>query len=81
MVFLDDILVYSKNEEEHLHHLRLVFDILKDHQFYAKLSKCDFCKNSVDYLGFVIDKEGVHVDPSKVDKIRNFPTPFDITSV
>ncbi len=55
VIFLDDILVYSKTEEEHLHHLRLVLDILKDHQFYAKLAKCEFCKTEVDYLGFIID--------------------------
>lgn len=69
VVFLDDILVYSKNEEEHLTHLRLVLDILKSKEFYAKLAKCDLCQSSVEYLGFIIDGEGVKVDPKKVEKI------------
>ena len=63
LVFLDDILVYSNNEEEHEEHLRLTLQFLKEHQLYAKLSKCDFYRDMIHYLGHIISDEGISVYP------------------
>ena len=66
VVFIDDILVYSKNEEEHKEHLRLVLEKLREHQLYAKFSKREFWLKELGFLGHVISGEGIAVDPSKV---------------
>jgi hypothetical protein len=69
IVFLDDILVYSKSEEEHEQHLRMVLQVLREHQLYAKLSKCSFYQRQIHYLGNIISEEGVIMDPKKVEAI------------
>ena len=69
VVFLDDILVYSRSEEEHLNHLRQVFKILQEYQLYAKDSKCEFFKTEIHYLGHIISNEVIRMDPEKVDAI------------
>jgi len=69
VVFIDDILVYSKSEEEHAEHLRVVLRILKENRLCAKLSKCEFWLREVSFLGHVISKGGIAVDPSKVDAV------------
>jgi hypothetical protein len=66
LVYLDDIMVYSKSPEEHVEHLRVVLELLRKHRFYAKLKKCDFCKRQVKFLGHIISDEGVRVDPDKL---------------
>src|SRR5207244_3462452 len=66
VVFIDDILIFSKTEEEHEEHLRLVLHKLRDHQLYAKLSKCEFWLKEVSYLGHIISEEGISMDPGKV---------------
>nr|GEX80073.1 putative reverse transcriptase domain-containing protein [Tanacetum cinerariifolium] len=65
IVFIDDILVYSMDEEEHEKHLKIILDLLKKERLYAKFSKCDFWLDSVHFLGHVIDRSGVQVDPTK----------------
>jgi hypothetical protein len=72
VVFIDDILVYSKSEEEHAEHLRVVLTRLRDHQLYAKFSKCEFWLREVQFLGHVLSAEGVAVDPGKVKDILNW---------
>jgi hypothetical protein len=72
IVFLDDILIYSKSEEEHEHHLRLVLQVLREHQLYAKLSKCSFYQEKIHYLGHIISEEGIAVDPTKIEAIRGW---------
>jgi hypothetical protein len=65
MVFIDDILIYSKNAEEHVGHLRIVLQRLRDHQLYTKFSKCEFWLREVPFLAHVISVEGISIDPSK----------------
>nr|KYP63914.1 Retrovirus-related Pol polyprotein from transposon 17.6 [Cajanus cajan] len=72
VVFIDDILIYSRTLEEHGEHLRLVLEILKAKQLYAKLSKCEFWLDEVKFLGHVISAEGIAVDPAKVESVLYF---------
>ncbi|GJT94268.1 putative reverse transcriptase domain-containing protein [Tanacetum coccineum] len=74
-VFIDDILVYSKDEEKHRKQLKIVLELLKKERLYAKFSKCDFWLDSVQFLGHVIDRNGVHVDPAKIEAIKNWVAP------
>ena len=80
-VFIDDILIYSKSHGEHGEHLRIVLQTLRTHQLYAKLSKCEFWLNSVSFLGHVISKEGVQVDPKKVEAVSSWPRPTNVTEI
>ncbi|GKE78579.1 putative reverse transcriptase domain-containing protein, partial [Tanacetum coccineum] len=80
IVFIDDILVYSKDEEEHGCHLKIM-ELLKKEILYAKFSKCDFWLDSVQFIGHVIDRSGVHVDPAKTEAIKNWATPTTPTEV
>ncbi|XP_041009384.1 uncharacterized protein LOC121253438 [Juglans microcarpa x Juglans regia] len=75
VVFLDDILVYSHDEEEHKKHLRIVLETLQEHQLYAKLSKCNFWLRGVKFLGHVISCKGVVVDPAKIDVVTKWQRP------
>jgi hypothetical protein len=70
MVYLDDILIFSKNQEDHDKHVRLVFAKLREHGLYAKLEKCQFDKSLVEFLGYVISPDGVSMDKSKVETIQ-----------
>ncbi|GJY94637.1 gag-pol polyprotein [Tanacetum coccineum] len=81
VVYFDDILVYSKSEEEHLGHLRSVFDLLRKYKLYGKMEKCDFMVPSMVFLGYVVSKEGISMDPSKVEAIKSWLTPSSITEV
>ena len=81
LVFLDDILIYSKNEEEHEEHLRLTLQLLREHKLYPKLSKCDFYTNKIHYLGHIITYEGIFVDPVKIEAIMIWPTTRNVTDV
>jgi hypothetical protein len=81
LVFIDDILIYSKNRGEHEEHLRIVLQVLREHQPYAKFSKCDFFQKQIHYLGHVISEEGVAVDPNKIRSIMEWPTPKDVSDI
>jgi hypothetical protein len=78
---LDDILVYSKSEEEHEYHLGMVLQFLREHQLYAKLRKCSFYQNRIHYLGNIISEEGIAVDPEKIEAIKGWATPKNVTEV
>ncbi|GJY08288.1 putative reverse transcriptase domain-containing protein [Tanacetum coccineum] len=75
IVFFDDILIYSKTKEEHDAHLRLILELLKKEELYAKFSKCDFWLSKVQFLKHVIDSEGIHVDPAKIESIKDWESP------
>ncbi|GJW81671.1 putative reverse transcriptase domain-containing protein [Tanacetum coccineum] len=79
IVFIDDILVYSKDEEEHEKHLKIILELLKKERLYAKFSKCDFWLDSIQFLSHVIDRSGVHVDPAKIEAIKNWAAPMTPT--
>jgi hypothetical protein len=81
VVFIDDILVYSKSTEDHEEHLRVVLQQLRDHQLYAKFSKCEFWINEVPFLGHVISSEGIAVDPRKVRDILDWKPPKSVHQV
>jgi len=81
VVFIDDILIYSKSEEEHAEHLKIVLQVLKEKKLYAKLSKCEFWLNEVSFLGHIISGSGIVVDPSKVDAVSQWETPKSVTEV
>jgi hypothetical protein len=75
VIFIDDILIYSMNEAEHAKHLRIVLQRLRDHKLYAKFSKCEFWLDSVKFLGHTISKDGISVDPSKVQEVMDWKPP------
>ncbi|GKC10012.1 putative reverse transcriptase domain-containing protein [Tanacetum coccineum] len=75
IVFIDDILIYSRNKEEHANHLRIILELLKKEKLYAKFSKCDFWISIVQFLGHVIDSQGIHVDPAKIEAVKNWASP------
>ncbi|GJY02076.1 putative reverse transcriptase domain-containing protein [Tanacetum coccineum] len=81
IVFIDDILIYSKTKEEHDAHLRLILELLKKEELYAKFSKCDFWLSRVQFLGHVIDSEGIHVDPAKIKSIKDWESPKTPTEI
>ncbi|WVZ80549.1 hypothetical protein U9M48_028017 [Paspalum notatum var. saurae] len=81
VVFIDDILIYSKSEKEHEEHLRIVLTRLREHKLYTKFSKCAFCLKEVSFLGHILSEKGVAVDPSKVEDVLNWKQPETITEI
>jgi hypothetical protein len=81
MVFIDDILLYSRNEEEHGNHLHLVLQKLRDHRLYAKWSKCEFWLKQVAFLGHIISKGGIVVDPRKIEDVLSWNAPLSVSDI
>jgi hypothetical protein len=81
VVFINDILIFSKNEEDHNEHLRVVLQKLKENQLYAKLSKCEFWLKEVSFLGHIISEGGISMDPSKVKDVLSWKTPQNVSDI
>jgi len=81
VVFIDDILIYSKSAEEHEQHLRIVLEKFRAHELYAKFSKCEFWLTRITFLGHILSKEGVAVDSAKVEAVTNWKQPTTVTEV
>ncbi|GJW12482.1 putative reverse transcriptase domain-containing protein [Tanacetum coccineum] len=81
IVFIDDILIYLKNKQEHEEHLKLILELLKKEELYAKFSKCEFWIPKVQFLGHVIDSQGIHVDPAKIESIKDWASPKSPTEI
>jgi hypothetical protein len=81
IVFLDEIIIYSKLEEEHEHHLRMVLQVLREHQLYAKLRKCSFYQKKIHYFGHIISKDGIAVYPKNIESIREWSVPRNVIEV
>jgi hypothetical protein len=81
VVFINDILIFSKNEEEHDEHLHLVLQKLRENQLYGKLSKCEFWLKEVSFLGHIISEGGISVDPTKVKSVSSWNTPQNLSDI
>ena len=81
IVFINDVLVYSRSEEEHEQHLRAVLQTLREHRLFAKFSKCEFWLERVQFLGHVIFDEGIQVDPAKVEAVVSWQRPRNATEI
>jgi transposase InsO family protein len=81
VAYLDDVLIYSKTLEEHLVHVRKVLETLRTHKLYAKESKCEFLQKEVTFLGYIVGADGLKVDPGKVDAVKVWPVPTNISEV
>ena len=81
IVFIDDVLVYSRSEEEHEQHLRAVLQTLREHRLFAKFNKCEFWLERVQFLGHVITGEGIQVDPTKVEAVVSWQRPRNATEI
>ena len=80
-MFIDDILVYSKDQKDHDTYLRVVLETLRKEHLYAKMSKCEFWLREVSFLGHIVSKEGIRVDPSKIKVILEWKPPRNVTEV
>jgi hypothetical protein len=81
VVFIDDILIYSENEEDHAEHLRVVLTRLREHKLYAKFNKCEFWLREVPFLGHVLSDGGIVVDPTKVQEVLDWKAPISVHDV
>ena len=81
VVYLDDILFFSKSWDEHLQHVQQVLNTLRQHQLYAKLEKCSFGMTRVQYLSYIVDEHGIHLDPTKIQAIHDWSTPTTLTKL
>ncbi|GKE12873.1 putative reverse transcriptase domain-containing protein [Tanacetum coccineum] len=81
IVFIDDILIYSKSKEEHEVHLKLILELLEKEKLFGKFSKCKFWLQEVHFLGHVVNSKGIHVDPSKIEAVKNWKPPKTPTEI
>nr|GFB40438.1 putative reverse transcriptase domain-containing protein [Tanacetum cinerariifolium] len=81
IIFIDDILIYSKDEKEHEEHLKAILELLKKEELCAKFSKCEFWIPKVQFLSHVIDSQGIHVDPAKIESVKDWASPKSPTEI
>ncbi|GKB91191.1 putative reverse transcriptase domain-containing protein [Tanacetum coccineum] len=80
-IFIDDIIIYSRNKEEHADHLRIILELLNKEKLYAKFSKCDFWISIMQFLGHIIDSQGIHVNPAKIEAVKNWASSATPTEI
>ena len=81
IIFIDDILIYSKTPEDHARHIHIVLQKLREHRLYAKFSKCEFWLEKVSFLGHILSKDGIAVDPGKVQDVLDWKQPQNISEI
>nr|GFD50362.1 putative reverse transcriptase domain-containing protein [Tanacetum cinerariifolium] len=81
IVFIDDILIYSKDKKEHEEHLKAIIELLKEEEWYAKFFKCEFWIPKVQFHGHVIDSQGIYVDPAKIESVKDWASPKPPTEI
>ena len=81
LVYIDDILIYSNSAEEHLEHIKIILNVLREKVLYAKGTKCDFFRKKIAFLGFVIENHSISTDPAKIEAIRDWPEPETVREV
>ena len=81
IIFIDDILIYSKTQEDHARHIHIVLQKLREHRLYAKFSKCEFWLEEVSFLGHILYKDGIAVDPSKVQDVLDWKQPQNVHKI
>ena len=81
VVFINDILIYSDNEADHAEHLRIILSRLREHKLYAKFSKCEFWLSKVSFLGHILSKDGISIDPTKVQEVMDWKAPTSVHEV
>ncbi|WMV08875.1 hypothetical protein MTR67_002260 [Solanum verrucosum] len=81
IMFIDDIWIYSKSENEHIDHLRIILQILKDQQLFAKFSKCEFWLKPVAFLGHIVSNKGIEVDSKNTDVVKSWPRPLSASNI
>ena len=81
IVFIDDILIYSKNEQEHKEHLKIILQVLREQHLYEKFSKCDLFKDRIHYLRHTVSKDGVYIDPNKIKAITKWLDPKNVIDI
>ena len=81
LIYLDDILIFSKSPEQHVQHVEAVLSRLKQHQFYAQESKCNFAMEEIEFFGHIVSGEGIKVDPRKVQVVQDWPVPKGVQEV
>jgi hypothetical protein len=81
VVYFDDILIYSKSLDEHIEHLRAIFDALREARLFANLEKCTFCTDRVAFLSNVVTPQGIEVDEAKIEAIKSWPIPATLTQL
>jgi hypothetical protein len=78
VVYLDDILIFSSTKDEHFQHVKLILERLRKHSLYGKLEKCQFHQTKVEFLRYIVSKDGIKMDPSKIDAIQSWPEPTNV---
>lgn len=81
IVYLDDVLIYSDNWKDHVVHIRKVFEVLREAKLYLKMSKCEFVRKSLIYLGHIIGEGQLRIDPTKIEAMLKWPTPTNVTEI
>src|SRR5215475_16147914 len=81
IVYIDDIMIYSRTFEKHIEHLKKIFQCLQEANLMVKFRKCKFCVPNIEFLGHVVGRDGLQADPKKIEKMKNLPSPTNLTEL